>query len=189
MKNRTCICCHNENSLMQTFGLYIEHTNLKKYNWRIYLCDNCISIIRQEKYSEYMSKSLIFLRELTDVCYSIELLKDMLDEIVETSLYININDGIKEFKHNIKHIKAYQKEINEAIEKINNMYDLLMPELALIGLKKTASLYFSFTRKELITYLGINQNSINKFRKIHNITGNGYIYRKEDIEEILNLSK
>lgn len=189
MKNRTCICCHNENSLMQTFGLYIQNDNLKKYNWEIYLCDNCISIIRQEKYSEYMSKSLIFLRELSNACSSIDSLKDILNEIVDTSLYVNVNDGINEFKHNVKYIKSYQEEINENINNINEMYDLLMPELALIGLKKTASLYFSFSGKELVNYLGVNQNSINKFRKIHNITGTGYIYDKKEIEEILNLSK
>lgn len=184
-----CVCCHKKEDYPEGYGKYIED-DLIINNKSFFICNKCEDFINQAKWDDIdFKKTKLFL----DVLHSCLVYKNSIskrfDKIKKTALFFNVRFSLKANIAYIKEINEAESYLRKELPELNKLYLEAMPDLALIGLKKTASEYYSFTGKELVDFLGINKNLINKFIKINNIKGFGYVYSKKEIEEIINLKK
>ena len=193
-----CICCY-DNSLLKEYDCctfnshgFFYLVDLRLTNNEIYLCPKCSKVLKASK--DTSDDMNAFLRDVA-LCasYKDEVereAKEVLNEILYWGMRSLLTDEneyevLKKAKKEIIRcdmlIKKYIKNINYLLKKVET-------ELAIFALKATASEYFYLSGVELVELLGIKQNIINKYRKRKDIKGYGKMYKKDEIQEILELA-
>ena len=176
-----CECCQTVYTWNESIAEVVDNRIVNKY---IFICDKCFSLIVD---GNNTSEDIKVFANLLVNCYKNKLLiekecKRFQDDILYSGLK-NIDKF--DFNYTKKSILEFDEIIEELILEINNLYNKIIIELSLIGLKSTASDNYKLSTKELIEFLGIKSHRITKYKKDNGITGKGYLFNRKEINAIL----
>lgn len=180
-----CECCQTEYTWNDSIAEVVDNRIVNKY---IFICDKCFSLIVDGNSS---SEDIKVFASLLVVCREHKsLIKKECRLLEDVILFEGLKNIDKfDFNYTKKSILEFDEIIEELIMEINNLYNKIIIELSLIGLKSTASDNYKLSTKELIDFLGIKPCRIYKYKKDNGITGQGKLFNRREINTILNCKR